>query len=378
MKLVIRSANHKQPDFPLELDKSMVTVKDLKLYLSKHYPDNPDPVFMKMIFKGHLLSDLKRTDEIFSDPSEYHVVHLVCLPKISTGPVSSETRRLPSTPSLQQDEQRSNDQTTSNNVGELRFRSNINVNSDVRQPETREINSTNSSSQQSNFQINPPNAVLSERSDVNTFGDWYTRYYSSWLLYLSVIQAHAAGTPTQVVFQHNQNMAGEQQANVVNVAAANRQNRENGQVNAAAAGGLFEDDDDDGRARDLLDWVYIAVRAGILLSLIYLYSSIPRIVALVVMLASVWLLRTAIAGFHNNNNNNNNNQEPVAGRQREDRGDAPNRQDGAPDIPNREGEENAVQPIVPQPVPLYRVVLSAIAGFFLSLFPDAPGLQQQN
>ena len=48
-------------------------------------------------------------------------------------------------------------------------------------------------------------------------------------------------------------------------------------VGAAGAGGaMFEDEEDEGRNRDWLDWLYVGSRLGVLLSIIYFYSTVGR------------------------------------------------------------------------------------------------------
>ena len=48
-------------------------------------------------------------------------------------------------------------------------------------------------------------------------------------------------------------------------------------VGAAGGGGaMFEDDEDEGRNRDWLDWLYVGSRLGVLLSIIYFYSTVGR------------------------------------------------------------------------------------------------------
>ena len=63
-------------------------------------------------------------------------------------------------------------------------------------------------------------------------------------------------------------------------------NANNGEANAAApaaavgaaggGGAMFEEEDDDGRNRDWLDWLYVGSRLGVLLSIIYFYSTVGR------------------------------------------------------------------------------------------------------
>ncbi len=58
---------------------------------------------------------------------------------------------------------------------------------------------------------------------------------------------------------------------------ANRRREEPVRMNAAQGGPVLDDDEDDGN-RDWLDWVYTLCRFGVLISIVYFYSTLGRFV----------------------------------------------------------------------------------------------------
>lgn len=60
-------------------------------------------------------------------------------------------------------------------------------------------------------------------------------------------------------------------------------------MNAAGGGGMMDDDEDEGEARDWLDWIYIMSRLGVLLMVVYFYSSLSRFLMVMALVIFMYL-----------------------------------------------------------------------------------------
>ena len=76
----------------------------------------------------------------------------------------------------------------------------------------------------------------------------------------------------------------------VNRMAMPRQGRGPEIVRMNAQGGpVVNDDDEDMQNRDWLDWIYVSLRIGILLCILYFYSTFGRVVATLVLVLFIYL-----------------------------------------------------------------------------------------
>lgn len=204
-------------------------------------------------------------------------------------------------------------------------------------------------------------------------------------------------------------------------AAGGAANADNAGANAAAAaaaapaglgaagggGAMFEDEEEEGRNRDWLDWLYVGSRLGVLLSIIYFYSTVGRFMLVFGFCFLLYILRNHLYANRNNNNrnrrNNNNaangneaaaaaaapaaNNAPAAGAAAvaepgpdpvangEVRADAPGQEEGArgEGAQNEANDDNAPG-AAPQPdgPSAWSVVVTIITTFFSSLVPQPP------
>jgi hypothetical protein len=66
-------------------------------------------------------------------------------------------------------------------------------------------------------------------------------------------------------------------------------------MNANAGGGMMQDDDDEENGqRDWLDYVYMAVRISMLMSIFWFYSSAERLIIMGVVVFIVWLVQSGV------------------------------------------------------------------------------------
>lgn len=66
-------------------------------------------------------------------------------------------------------------------------------------------------------------------------------------------------------------------------------------MNANAGGGMVQaDDDEDNGQRDWLDYVYMAVRISMLMSIFWFYSSAERLIIMGLIVFVVWLIQSGV------------------------------------------------------------------------------------
>uniref|UniRef100_A0A914X6U0 Ubiquitin-like domain-containing protein n=1 Tax=Plectus sambesii TaxID=2011161 RepID=A0A914X6U0_9BILA len=81
-----------------------------------------------------------------------------------------------------------------------------------------------------------------------------------------------------------------------------------------AQGGVAQDEDDL-RERDWLDWIYTGIRAALLLTVIYFYTTPERLLGVALFILAMWAAQGGWNNFRRvqQPNNNNNAQQPAAG-----------------------------------------------------------------
>lgn len=90
-KVIIKSPDDKIPNLTVQCLTTWL-VKDLKIYLSKHHPSQPNVSSQRLIHAGKLLKDDLIISDIFSQTDGLQTIHLVCPnPKVTA---HSETNHL--------------------------------------------------------------------------------------------------------------------------------------------------------------------------------------------------------------------------------------------------------------------------------------------
>lgn len=329
MQVVVKAANQKYNDQTIHCQGSW-TVKKLKSHLAEVYPCKPKENQQKIIFSGRLLQDhLVLKDVLRSfDPDCPTTVHLVCSPGVDSKEASPvPDAQVPA----------SSNATTTSNSGLRRRPNATSASSTVESPPTTASSSSSSqvpSSAAQTFQY-PQNW------NADAYNAWVQQYYSSaphlrstgdgvsndynnmyqqyWQYYMYMQYAqymHAAGGYD--AFRHIQPTDTAQAENAPAAAQAEAAgNAENRVADAAAAppaavgaagggGAMFEEEEDEGRNRDWLDWLYVSSRLGVLLSIIYFYSTVGRFMLVFGFCFLVYIVRNHLYTNRNNRNRRNN------------------------------------------------------------------------
>jgi len=445
MQVVVKAANQKYNDQTIQCQGSW-TVKKLKSHLAEVYPCKPKENQQKIIFSGRLLQDhLVLKDVLRSfDPDCPTTVHLVCAPGVDSkenSPApdanvpasSSETASTTTTPSSSAVRRRTNVTTLSTAVGIQPAEASASISNQVpssaaqflppsQYPQNWHADAYNAWLQQyyTHAQQHQSSSGDGAGSDYQNMYQQYWQYYI-YMQYAQYIQA-AGGFDT-----HRNSQATGSVADAAPIENAPAQpvvagNANNGEANAAApaaavgaaggGGAMFEEEDDDGRNRDWLDWLYVGSRLGVLLSIIYFYSTVGRFMLVFGFCFLVYVVRNHLyANRNHNHRNRRNNNRPAENAAADAAAEviaaavaaeapaaapvdppAPVADDAAPagapvgDIdPGEavaqeergpaEGEnEDEAQPAVPQqegPSP-WSMVVTIITAFFSSLVPQPP------
>lgn len=434
MTLVVKAANQKYNDQTIECEGSW-TVRKLKSHLSEVYPCKPRENQQKIIFSGRLLQDhLVLKDVLRSfDPGSPTTVHLVCsgqdmkeptpissasVPPSSGVTTSSGIRRR-ATPASQTTTTTTNASGTSPAVSSSGWTTTFSqVPSSFAQPLPNPMVHPFA-----NLQYTPESYYTWLEQYRNSYSQYMQQTYSSmglengdylnphlqyqqyWQQYMQYMQAYQIGCtqpwptfPATSVLNAGGAPVGNPEARVGGAAAA--AGNEAGDNAAAAgrmnAGGgpLFDDDEEEeGRNRDWLDWLYILSRLGVLLSIIYFYSTLGRFMLVFGFCFLVYVVRNH---FQNNRINNNDRNQRNNNIVNNGDGNIPrnDEEDAAADAPVGEGgneeelppeaadegepapeapDEANAEPALPVEGPsAWTFAVTIVTTFFSSLIPQPP------
>ncbi|XP_064610399.1 homocysteine-responsive endoplasmic reticulum-resident ubiquitin-like domain member 2 protein [Liolophura sinensis] len=295
--LVVKAPNQRIADQTIECMLGW-TVKKLKEHLSSVYPSKPEEKEQKLIYSGRLLQDHLMLKDILRQYGEdtQHTVHLVCSPTSegSSGYTDSQPRNSmvnkPVPPA-----------SSSAQSGGLRHR----------RPEPTPVSTQppthvpHSYAQQAalwnqyieqmgyqipsqmNHQMVPPavNHMAYNPQQYMWMQQMYAQYMANYMQYYQT--ATASSTPPTTPPANAQPLP-----QVPNPAAnlRNAQQPANQNIRMNAQGGPVDDDDEDEFGqRDWLDWVYTFSRFGVLLSIVYFYSTMSRFIVVFLFFFVVYL-----------------------------------------------------------------------------------------
>lgn len=337
MQVVVKAANQKYNDQTIQCQGSW-TVKKLKTHLSEVYPCKPKENQQKIIFSGKLLQDhLVLKDVLRSfDPDCPTTVHLVCAPGADSQesspaptpnvPPSTETTTTTSTGLRHRTNQTTAPSNTVDSAGDESAAASANLPNQVPSfvaqslPTSQYPQNWNAETYNAWMQQYYSHAQQPQRSmGVETGQDYQNMYHQYWQYYMYMHYAqhmHSAGGID--AYRHFQTTG---LPTVDSVPAENAPevagNANNGEAIAAAppaavgaaggGGAMFEDDEDEGRNRDWLDWLYVGSRLGVLLSIIYFYSTVGRFMLVFGFCFLVYIVRNHLYANRNNNRNRRNN-----------------------------------------------------------------------
>ncbi|KAM8839997.1 homocysteine-responsive endoplasmic reticulum-resident ubiquitin-like domain member 2 protein isoform 2-T2 [Spinachia spinachia] len=149
--------------------------------------------------------------------------------------------------------------------------------------------------------------------------------------------------------------------------------RGNPEVQMNAQGGEIMNEEE--QNRDWLDWVYTFSRAGILLSIVYFYSSFSRFVMVMMAMLVLYLHQAGLFPFNLENElqlpGDGGHQDDLEG-ENQDLQEMEAAVDDGSDEDGESGEEGAEDPNSPPNAGFLSSTWSFIITFFMSLIPEGP------
>ncbi|XP_070692031.1 homocysteine-responsive endoplasmic reticulum-resident ubiquitin-like domain member 2 protein [Pempheris klunzingeri] len=308
--LVIKAPNQKYEDQTINCFLNW-TVERLKSHISNVYPSRPLSKDQRLVYSGRLLQDHLQLRDVLRKQDEYHMMHLVCT---SHSPPASPMPRSPSTANS------STDSSSSDSAGAASPATTPNQDS---QPASSSSSSVPGSYDGLRYrggfpQYNPQTAAgvpqWPDGAQVPLQGGlpanmpphpmympmqmlWWQQMYARHY-YMQYQAAVAASQPPSTPPPSSPSSSPHQPAQPneavqpplgpnpdPNPRAENQPANPNIQLNAQGGALLNEDE----LNRDWLDWLYTVSRAGVLLSIVYFYSSFSRFVMVVGAMLLVYL-----------------------------------------------------------------------------------------
>ncbi|XP_022094578.1 homocysteine-responsive endoplasmic reticulum-resident ubiquitin-like domain member 2 protein [Acanthaster planci] len=429
--LLIKAPNQKLGDQTVEcfLDWS---VQKLKNHLAKVYPSKPNEKNQRIIYSGKLLKDnllLKDVLRLDDKSLQHHTVHLVCSP-------SPEELLQPykpkSSPSPMADQVPSSSSVQGNSTGSSRTDGGTTTPATIQRRQSTPIepsppasagglrHRTVSTPSFSNFYPysygNYPMQYVqranqqgymaaNQQQQAMWMQHMYAQQMAQYLQYSNQFQAGGAGlnanlpaAPAPVVVPQPQVP---DQPGVINppvvapnvgaaAAAAAAGPDQNVRMNAGL-GPAVDDDDEDNVNRDWLDWVYTFCRFGVMLSLVYFYSSPSRFLMVVGFMIFMYLYqkrwfrlhRAPIARERLENRNEQQEDREQDNSNQEQQQDENSEQDASGESQEEQetdsdSAETATAPLEPPRPGVLTVAWVFLSTFFTSLFPQDPNLAAVN
>uniref|UniRef100_A0A3Q3NG10 Homocysteine-responsive endoplasmic reticulum-resident ubiquitin-like domain member 2 protein n=1 Tax=Labrus bergylta TaxID=56723 RepID=A0A3Q3NG10_9LABR len=278
--LVIKAPNQKYEDQTINCFLNW-TVERLKSHISKVYPSKPLSKDQRLVYSGRLLQDHLQLGDVLRKQDEYHMMHLVCA---SHSPPASPMPRSPSTASSSASDSSVSTQSYRSDdlllgLTHMKF---------LRRPDGTQV------PLQGGLPANMPPHPMYMPMQMLWWQQMYARhYYMQYQAAVAASQPPASPPPSSPSpslplqpAQPNEAVQPPLGPNPdPNPLPENQPANPNIQMNAQ--GGAVLNDDE--LNRDWLDWLYTVSRAGVLLSIVYFYSSFSRFVMVVGAMLLVYL-----------------------------------------------------------------------------------------
>lgn len=452
--LIIKAANQSVADHRIECESDW-TVLLLKNHLANNHPSKPSVKEQRLIYSGQLLVDHLVLRTALRHPSENnsYTIHLVCSPpRHSTPTVTSSAAAATVNPAanmataasssppavVQAGGSSSGPSGTSNNPtpSESTAASTDSSTDGVRRrfvsPEvttsTNTTTTTNTTIGGPTPYINGPGVPQFPQELITAGADpmhqmalmqqMYAQYMTSYMQYMQMGGAVSGMMWPGQMLQPATQMAPPMNPQVTMATTATdpqepldnnaqpqppqQQQQNPPQIRMNAQGGEVDEEDENGEegvGRDWLDWVYMASRCAVLLSIVYFYSTPSRFMLVICIAMLLYLYQ---AGWfrparrieavpvregnnnnvnrndnnnqddRNNNINNNNNNNNLANEVQPDR--IPDVVDGNADVPNPPTNEASARVVEEVPARPSFLALSwtFLTTFFTSLIPEQP------
>ncbi|KAK5861757.1 hypothetical protein PBY51_017210 [Eleginops maclovinus] len=306
--LVLKAPNQKYEDQTINCFLNW-TVERLKSHITKVYPSKPLSKDQRLVYSGRLLQDHLQLKDVLRKQDEYHMMHLVCA---SHSPPASPSPRSPSMANSSAPDSSSSDSAGSASPANqpasssssssapgsydgLRYRGGVpqyNPQSPAGVPQWPDGTQV---PLQGDLPANMPPHPMYMPMQMLWWQQMYARHY-----YMQYQAAVAASQPPSTPPPSSPSSSPHQPAQpneavqpppplgpnpAPNPLPENQPANPNIQMNAQ--GGAVMNDDE--LNRDWLDWLYTVSRAGVLLSIVYFYSSFSRFVMVVGAMLLVYL-----------------------------------------------------------------------------------------
>uniref|UniRef100_A0A3P9I7H1 Homocysteine-responsive endoplasmic reticulum-resident ubiquitin-like domain member 2 protein n=1 Tax=Oryzias latipes TaxID=8090 RepID=A0A3P9I7H1_ORYLA len=372
--LIIKAPNQKYEDQTINCFLNW-TVERLKSHISNVYPSRPLCRDQRLVYSGRLLQDHLQLRDVLRKQDEYHMMHLVCA---SHSPPASP---VPRTPSSSSDSSSSDDSQSMENL-------------------PAPSSSVPGSHEGLRYRL-PPNAQWPAAAQVPLQGAlppnvpfhpaymplqmlWWQQMYARhyYLQYHAAVASSQPAAPPVPAPSPSPMAPAQPNEAVQPLGPAQNPLPEDQPANPIqmnAQGGPVLNDDE--LNRDWLDWLYTVSRAGVLLSIVYFYSSFSRFVMVAGAMLLVYLYQAGWAIFRPEQQNFRGVDRVGA-----PQGEAERRQDiqemerlmdeGMEDEESTEEggggpEDPALAAAQPEPS-LLTTAWSFISTFFTSLLPERP------
>ncbi|XP_076594000.1 homocysteine-responsive endoplasmic reticulum-resident ubiquitin-like domain member 2 protein isoform X1 [Chaetodon auriga] len=308
--LVIKAPNQKYEDQTINCFLNW-TVERLKSHISNVYPSKPLSKDQRLVYSGRLLQDHLQLRDVLRKQDEYHMMHLVCT---SHSPPASPMPRSSSTPNSSASDSSSSDGTGSTSPAStpnqdsqppsssssvpgsydgLRYRGGFpqydpqSASGVPQWPDGAQV------PLQGGLPANMPPHPMYMPMQMLWWQQMYARhYYMQYQAAVAASQPPSTSPPSSPSSSPHQPVQPNEAVQPPlgpnpdpNPLPENQPANPNIQMNAQ--GGAVLNDDE--LNRDWLDWLYTVSRAGVLLSIVYFYSSFSRFVMVVGAMLLVYL-----------------------------------------------------------------------------------------
>ncbi|XP_029360227.1 homocysteine-responsive endoplasmic reticulum-resident ubiquitin-like domain member 2 protein [Echeneis naucrates] len=311
--LVIKAPNQKYEDQTINCFLNW-TVERLKSHISNVYPSKPLSKDQRLVYSGRLLQDHLQLRDVLRKQDEYHMMHLVCAshsppgspvprsPSMATSSSSASDSSSPgvsssASPATTPNQDSQSASSSSSSIPEsydgLRYRGGLPQYDPQSPPGVPQWPGEAQVPLQGGLPPNVPPHPMYMPMQMLWWQQMYARHY-----YMQYQAAVAASQPPGTPPPSSPSPAPHQpaQANEAgqpplgpnpapNPLPENPPANPNIQMNAQ--GGAVLNDDE--LNRDWLDWLYTVSRAGVLLSIVYFYSSFSRFIMVIGAMLLVYL-----------------------------------------------------------------------------------------
>ncbi|XP_030250840.1 homocysteine-responsive endoplasmic reticulum-resident ubiquitin-like domain member 2 protein [Sparus aurata] len=310
--LVIKAPNQKYEDQTINCFLNW-TVERLKSHISNVYPSKPLSKDQRLVYSGRLLQDHLQLRDVLRKQDEYHMMHLVCS---SHSPPASPMPRSPSMASSSasdssssdsagaassantpnQDSQPASSSSVPGSYDGLRYRGGFPPYDPQGPPAVPQWPDGAQVPLQGGLPANMPPHPMYMPMQMLWWQQMYARhYYMQYQAAVAASQPPSAASPPSSPSPSSPHPPAQPNEAVQpplggpnpdpNPLPENQPANPNIQMNAQ--GGAVMNDDE--LNRDWLDWLYTVSRAGVLLSIVYFYSSFSRFVMVVGAMLLVYL-----------------------------------------------------------------------------------------